>query len=130
MTGASVRLAGLDSTIRDLRAVGVQTRDITSLLRKALRPTYTQARALVPYGTGTLRRSIKLRASNNWAYISATAPYAGPIHYGWPRKNISPNMFLRTPAKDNETQITQTITDGITQMLQAHHLPSVPGRTV
>ena len=33
-----------------------------------------------------------------------SVPYAGPIHWGWPRRNISPNTWVVDAARATEPQ--------------------------
>src|SRR3569832_45453 len=57
----------------------------------------TLARQLVPYRTGTLARTIRTGATARSATVKAggrRAPYAGPIHFGWRRRQINPQPFL------------------------------------
>ncbi len=44
-------------------------------------------------------------------------PYAGPIHYGWPRRNIEPQPWLVNAAHDTEPRWSARFMDGIEQIL-------------
>ena len=55
------------------------------------------AKTLVPVRSGRLRDSIKGSATRRGAKViagRAAVPYAGPIHFGWGRRNIFPQPFL------------------------------------
>jgi hypothetical protein len=56
-----------------------------------------KARTEVPVRSGRLMGTIRPVATRRGAKIragSARVPYAGPIHFGWGRRNIAPNPFL------------------------------------
>lgn len=61
--------------------------------------------ALAPVRTGKLKRTIRASGSRTAAVIragNATVPYAPPIHWGWPGRNIIPQPFLSDGAQDSE----------------------------
>lgn len=58
------------------------------LLRDTLRAAGTQTAAIV-------------RAGNNRTTAKGV-PYAEPIHWGWPKRNIKPNRFLTRAASETE----------------------------
>lgn len=64
------------------------TSAVPGLLRDTLRAAGTQTAAIVRGGNN--RRSAK------------GVPYAGPIHWGWHRRNIRPNKFLTRAAAESE----------------------------
>ena len=52
---------------------------------------------ITPVRSGRLRGSVRGKSTTREATISAGKsgiPYAGVIHFGWPRHNIRPNRFL------------------------------------
>lgn len=56
-----------------------------------------EARGIVPMRSGRLKDSIKASATGRGAVVKAgkaAVPYAGPIHFGWFRRNITPKPFL------------------------------------
>lgn len=56
-----------------------------------------QAREEVPVRSGDLRGTIRPAKTARGAKIRSgnkRVPYAGPIHFGWPARNIRPNQFL------------------------------------
>lgn len=56
-----------------------------------------QAAEEVPVKSGRLRASIRAVNTGRGAKIRAGSkkiPYAGPIHFGWPKHNIVSNQFL------------------------------------
>jgi hypothetical protein len=74
-------LSGLESVSQALRAPF--PRDGLKLILRA-------ARTRAPVVTGHLRSTGALGQEG----VVFSAPYAGPIHWGWRARNIKPNPFL------------------------------------
>lgn len=56
-----------------------------------------EAKSLVPVVSGRLRDSIRAAMVQSGGKVRAgvkAVPYAGPIHFGWGRRNITPQPFL------------------------------------
>jgi len=94
------KVDGLKALQKEIR----QTEDVE--LKKQLRlankeaaqVVADQAKVEVPRRSGRLARSIGAQASQTSAFVkagtAARVPYAGPIHFGWPKRNIRPQPFL------------------------------------
>lgn len=94
------KVDGLKALQKEIR----QTEDVE--LKKQLRlankeaaqVVADQAKVEVPRRSGRLARSIGAQASQTSAFVKAgtpsRVPYAGPIHFGWPQRNIRPQPFL------------------------------------
>ena len=57
--------------------------------------------------TGRLAGSIRAGATQKAGIIRAgrkTVPYAGPINYGWPARNIRPRTFVNDAVASTESQ--------------------------
>lgn len=78
------------------------------------------ARALAPKLTGRLAGSIRASATARAGVVragSASVPYAGPIHWGWPRHHISPHPFLVDALQDNVDKIVAKYDDDLQRFL-------------
>lgn len=56
---------------------------------------------------GKLKASVRAGATQRAAIIragNARAPYAGPIHWGWPKRNIKQNTWILDAARATENQ--------------------------
>jgi hypothetical protein len=68
------------------------------------------ARSLAPVRSGALASTITPSSSLTGAVVRAgsskgrTKYYAGPIHFGWPKRGISPHPFLFRAAFDRREQ--------------------------
>lgn len=72
----------------------------------------TRAKDHVPYRSGALYGSIRPSGTLSAASVragSASVPYAGPIHYGWPARNIEPNMFIAQAVGDKLGDVRDAI---------------------
>ena len=99
MPGMSVRVEG----VRELRSaltridpdLRAQMKAINMSAAKVVLPA---AVASVPVGeTGRLRATVRALASQRAGRVAAgrkSVPYAGVIHFGWPKRHIRPQPFL------------------------------------
>lgn len=104
----SVKVSGGRELRRDLRRAGAKSKDLTRPNRQLAKTFAPTAAGRAPVGkTGRLAASVRGLGTTTKAIIaagSASVPYAGPIHFGWPtRPNagrgwrggpISPNPFI------------------------------------
>lgn len=91
---------------RTLRAAGRDLADIKAAHRAAGNVVRGRATGTAPRRTGRLAGTIRVGATATSAYVRAgraSVPYAGPIHWGWPRRGIAPQPWLSEAATDTET---------------------------
>lgn len=71
---------------------------LREITKAAAEPVAEEARHLVPVGpTGRLKASIRALGQQRGAQVAAgkkSVPYAGPIHWGWPKRHIRAQPFL------------------------------------
>jgi hypothetical protein len=91
-----VKVIGLDDTIKGLKLLGASAKEISDVGYVISREVATRARSLAPSRTGALRTSIVAARTNKGARLQTRKPlvYAAPIHWGWPSRNIRPNVFM------------------------------------
>ena len=91
-----VRVIGLDDTIKGLKLLGASAKEISDVGYVISREVATRARSLAPSRTGALRSSIVAARTQKGARLQTRKPlvYAAPIHWGWPSRNIRPNVFM------------------------------------
>lgn len=81
-----VRIAGLRTTIRSLRRLGVEASDLKAAFHAAGELVANTAADLVHSKSGRLAASIRASNSTNKAVVragSAAVPYAAANNYGW-----------------------------------------------
>ncbi len=96
-TNARIQVTGAKELRRALKKMGADVKDLTPINREAAQDVAEEARQRVPVLSGALRRTIKGSGTKTRGTVSAGArglPYAGVIHFGWPRHNISPQPFI------------------------------------
>ena len=98
-----VKVDGMRRLRRELKAAGLDLADLREVNLSAAR-TVAQA-AQPPRRTGRLAGSVRPGASRTAGVVragGALVPYAGPIHWGWPKHNIEPQPFLVDAAARTE----------------------------
>jgi hypothetical protein len=91
--------------IEGLREVQKALNKFSDATRKEMKSTHLQAaeivvgasKRFVPIKTGALAQSIRPAAVMSGGRVkvgSASVPYAGPIHFGWPARRIKPQAFV------------------------------------
>lgn len=103
---AQVQIDGLAQLRRTLRRLGVDVQDFRNANAEAARVVATEAAARVPKRTGALAGTIRpAEKSATRAIVRAgyaRVPYAGPIHWGWPKRHIRASLFITGAAADTE----------------------------
>lgn len=91
--------------IEGLRETQAALRELSDDLKNAMKATHLEAaqtvlplaKTFAPFRTGRLQASLKAAAVRTGGRIragSASVPYAGPIHFGWPARSIKPQPFV------------------------------------
>ena len=86
---------------------------VKALPYRSERPHYGRRPAnpqnFFPYDSGRLRRSMKHRATSSEATLESNVPYAAPIHWGWPARNIPPQPFVYDTMVKNRDKIINKV---------------------
>ena len=102
------RDAGLDEQLKRTHADGAE---IVARRAAQLAPRKSGALAGDIRGSGA-KRSARVRAGR------AALPYAGPIHYGWPERNIEEQPFIADAVSDKAGEVAKMFRDNIDKMLR------------
>lgn len=105
-SGESVRVEGLGKLERDLRELelGLEV-ELRQVSKEAAGIVAREVKARAPIGgdgdphPGRLRDSVRTGVTSRGASVrigGASVPYAKPIVFGWPKRNIRPNPFPYT----------------------------------
>lgn len=92
-----VEAKGVKRLARTLKQAGNDLQDLKRANRQAEAMVLAAALSKVPRRTGTLASTGRQASGAGKATVrfgSARVPYANPIHWGWPKRNIRPNPFL------------------------------------
>ena len=91
-------IEGLAEINKALRSMSKDTRDsMKATHKKAAEIVIQGAKRFVPVVSGKLAASIRDGSTQRMGRVrvgSASVPYAGPIHFGWPARQIKPQPFI------------------------------------
>lgn len=94
---ATVRVVGLPRFLRTLQAAGVEVEDLKDTMAAVAALAAAAVADEAPKVSGDLAGSVRGNRAKGRATVSVgrgrTKLYAMPIHYGWPARNIEPNLF-------------------------------------
>jgi HK97 gp10 family phage protein len=101
---ADVKVEGLDTFVSTMHKAEQQLQEMGDAHRQASAIIASAAAAAAPRRTGRLAGSVRASASAKQGMVEVTAPYAGPIHWGWPSRNIDAQPFAMNAARSTEPQ--------------------------
>lgn len=81
----------------------------------------TAARPMVPVKTGNLLGSLRSNATERQAIVRAgkkKVPYAGVIHFGWPKRGIEPQPFLFKALDQRRQQVVTTYEQALDRLVR------------
>jgi hypothetical protein len=114
----SVEVKGADRVAATLRSAARKIENLDAADRRVAASLAQQARSRAPKRTGRLARStVGIPSPEGGARVQATVIYAGVIHNGWRRHNITPNPFIRDAVEAGVTQAASTYAQECQQAL-------------
>ena len=99
-----VTITGVEQVSSTLRKAGVSLADMTKANQDAANIVAMLARSTAPRVTGALANATLAYASKEGAGIRNVLPYFGPIHYGWPSRNIVAQPYVDEAVAATESQ--------------------------
>lgn len=118
------RIEGLREVQRDLRLLGDDTKtEMKATHLAAAEIVVMGAKRYVPYRTGRLAASIRALATNTSGRVragSASVPYAGPIHFGWPLRRIAPQPFIYDALDPRREDIRRLYEERIDELIEKY----------
>ena len=105
------RVTGAEETAAAFKRLGFKAADLQDAFRDIAADVVTEARARAPKVSGQLAGNIRPGIGKTRATVyagSAGTPYAGVQEYGWPRRSIAAQPFLR-PAADNQAEAAAVV---------------------
>jgi hypothetical protein len=104
----AVQVKGAKELRRAMKHMDADLRDLRDVNLAAARIVAQRAEQTVPRRSGRLGGSVKPTASRSRGNVvagSRLVPYAGPIHFGWRKRNIEPQPFLYDALDDRRTEV-------------------------
>lgn len=122
MAKPSIEVEGLNELRKALRQAKDKELNETmrEIHRELAREIVQRALPNVPVKTGKLKATVRAAGTIRDAIGragKATVPYAPPIHWGWPKRNIKPNPFLVDAAQTIERDIVDRYDKAVSDML-------------
>lgn len=121
---AGISVEGGKTLRRTLRQAGDNLEDLKAAHDKAAKIAADASAALAPKRTGRLAATIRGSGTKTAGIMRAgysSVPYAGPIHWGWPSRNISPQPFLSDGATNSQGRwlpVYEAAVDGAIQKVR------------
>lgn len=114
--GAKVEITGLRSTLRDMQRMGAEAEELRGLMEQIGELVVSAARPLARRESGAMAGSIRAGRVKTRAVVragGARIPYAGVQHYGWARRNISPNPYLTNALVSRQSAVLAALDKGL-----------------
>lgn len=119
------RVEGLSQVVRDLQKIGVEVEDLKDAFAKIADEAARTASSFAPRKSGRLAADIRGNRAKSKAVVTAgrsSVPYAGPINYGWPSRNIAPALFMQRADEAMQTRAIDVLEDEINQKIRERGL--------
>lgn len=119
------RVEGLSRVLRSLRAHGLDVNDLKDAFAKISEEGARRAAAHAPKKSGRLAADIRGNRATSKAVVTVgrlTVKYAGPINYGWPKRNIRASEFLQKADEEMQPRALQILEDEINRSIRERGL--------
>ena len=126
MAGRQVSVEGARELRKALKTVGDEAK--AGLKETNVEVAEIVARAAVtkvPTQSGALRETVRAAGAQTRASVKAgfkKVPYAGPIHFGWPARNIAPQPFLYDALDARRGEVVDAYQNGMADLLKKNGL--------
>ena len=121
--------------IEGLREVQKALRDVGNNLLNEMKPTHLKAaeaivpaaKQLAPVRTGRMAASIRAAAVRTGGRVrvgSSGVPYAGPIHFGWPARRITPQPFVYEALDPRRDEVAAIYAERLNDMIVKYGIAS------
>lgn len=97
-SAGSVKVEGLNQTLTALQRFGVEVQDLKDVMADIAAEGARLASSFAPRRSGRLATTIRGNKAKAKAIViagRAKVPYAGAINYGWPKRGITPALFMQ-----------------------------------
>jgi hypothetical protein len=115
------RVEGLTQVVRALDQLGVEVEDLKGAFSTLATEGAQRAASHAPKKSGRLAGDIRGNRAKSKAVVTAgraSVPYAGPINYGWPARNIVGSGFMQKASDEMEPVAIQRLEDEINKQIR------------
>lgn len=112
----SVRVEGLNKTLKALQSYGVEVADLKDTMAGIAREGATLAARYAPKRSGRLAGTVRGNKAKAKAVViagRARVPYAGAINYGWPKRGIKAALFMQRADKELAPRAVEMLEAGL-----------------
>jgi len=123
----TLKIEGLREVQRDLRRLGDATKnEMKETHREAGAVVARVAKTLAPVRTGRLSSTIISSPTQRQGRVRVgrgqSIPYAGPIHFGWPARRISPQPFIYDALDSRRDEVRGIYDRRIGELIRKYNL--------
>ena len=93
-----------------MRHMGADLKDLSAVHKAAAEVVADAARGKAPVQSGELRGDIRAKGTKTFGSVAVgrrSIPYAGPIHFGWPRHNIEAQPFIYDALEERSAYVVE-----------------------
>jgi HK97 gp10 family phage protein len=122
---AAIEVKGMKELNKSLTKIGFDFQELKDANFAIGKIVADRAANLAPKKTGKLANSIKAQPDKLKVKVSAggaNVPYAGVIEYGWKKRNIRPQPYIRKAADQLKEQIIEKYKSNINQIIKKYNL--------
>lgn len=101
------------------------TSDLKGIHADAAKLVQGDAERIVPVRSGRLKNTLRSTGTVKAGVVRAglsKVPYAGPIHFGWPKRNIRPNPFLYKAADQRANEVLELFDQRVNALIRKFDL--------
>jgi hypothetical protein len=125
MAKPSLTVEGARELRKALRSVDGGTADLKAVHAEAAQIVERRAAQIVPKRSGDLGGTVRSSGTTTAGVVRAgfaRVPYAGPIHFGWARRNISPQPFLYDALDKRRAEVIEAYETQVAGLIKKHGL--------
>lgn len=122
---AGVRVEGLRDIVKQMQRAGVALDDLKDVFGEIAATAAQEMQSNTPSDSGRLRASVRGSRAKDRAVVTAgraRVKYAGPIFYGWPKRNIRGSRTIERTDAAMETRLVPMLEDGLQAILRKNDL--------
>ena len=126
----AIKITGLSKVQRDLRKLSTDALDLNkeeflSTNKAVAEIVIGEVKKYVPVLSGALAASVRNASTKKSAKVrggNAKVLYAGPIHFGWPRRSIRPNPFIYDAIDSRRDEVRDRYEDLVSKLISKYDL--------
>ena len=125
MTKPSLTVNGADELRKALRQFDDGAADLKAAHAESAKIVEQRAVQLVPRRSGALAGSIRSTGQARQGVVRsgrASVRWAGPIHFGWPARNIAPQPFLYDALDDRVGEVIDVYQKRVAGLIKKYDL--------